>query len=126
VGDGSGVLGSTFLSSPQTQQLTTQHPHYGFGLWTLFTPLLARRRFYPALLLAHLPSLPHVQLSIIALNFIYAVLGVILMYVSYRVIDRLTADVDFPAELKRGNIAVAIFIGALFLSIAVIIGGALN
>jgi uncharacterized membrane protein YjfL (UPF0719 family) len=67
-----------------------------------------------------------VQLSIIALNFIYAVLGVVLMYVSYRVIDRLTADVDFPAELKRGNIAVAIFIGALFLSIAVIIGGALN
>jgi uncharacterized membrane protein YjfL (UPF0719 family) len=67
-----------------------------------------------------------VQLSIIALNFIYAVLGVVLMYVSYRVIDRLTADVDVPAELKRGNIAVAIFIGALFLSIAVIIGGALN
>ena len=66
------------------------------------------------------------QLSIIALNFVYAVLGVVLMYVSYRVIDRLTPDVDFPAELKRGNIAVAIFIGALFLSIATIIGGALN
>ena len=66
------------------------------------------------------------QLSIIALNFVYAVLGVVLMYASYRLIDRLTPDVDFPAELKRGNIAVAIFIGALFLSIATIIGGALN
>ena len=66
------------------------------------------------------------QLSIIALNFVYAILGVVLMYASYRLIDRLTPDVDFPAELKRGNTAVAIFIGALFLAIATIIGGALN
>ncbi len=64
--------------------------------------------------------------TIIGLNFVYAVLGVVLMYVSYRVIDWLTPDVNFPLELKNGNIAVAIFIAALFLSIAVIIGGALN
>jgi putative membrane protein len=64
--------------------------------------------------------------KIIALNFTYAVLGVILMYVSYRVIDRLTTQVDFAMELKRGNIAVAIFIAALFIAIAIIIGGALN
>jgi len=66
------------------------------------------------------------ELQIIALNFVYAVLGVILMYVSYRVIDRLTPEVNFPEELKRGNIAVAIFIAALFIAIAMIIGGALN
>ena len=66
------------------------------------------------------------QLSILALNLIYAALGVVLMYVSYRVIDRLTPQVDFPEELKRGNIAVAIFIGALFLSIALIVGRAIG
>ena len=66
------------------------------------------------------------QLSIVALNFVYAALGVVLMYISYRIIDRLTPEVDFPAELKNGNIAVAIFIAALFLSIAIIIGRALN
>ena len=66
------------------------------------------------------------QLSIIALNFVYAILGVLLMWVSYRLIDRLTPEVDFPAELKRGNVAVSIFIAALFVSIALIIGGALN
>ena len=66
------------------------------------------------------------QLSIIGLNFIYAVLGVVLMWVSYRIIDRLTPEVDFPVELKKGNIAVAIFIAALFLSIALIVGHALN
>ncbi len=63
---------------------------------------------------------------IIALNFTYAVLGVVLMYVTYRVIDQLTPQVNFPEELKKGNIAVAIFIAAIFLSIAIIIGGALN
>lgn len=66
------------------------------------------------------------QLSIIALNFIYAILGVLLMWVSYRLIDRLTPEVDFPAELRQGNVAVAIFIAALFISIALIVGGALN
>jgi uncharacterized membrane protein YjfL (UPF0719 family) len=67
-----------------------------------------------------------VQLSILALNFGYAIFGVVLMYVSYRIIDRLTPQVDFPEELKRGNIAVAIFIAALFLAIAIIIGNALG
>ncbi len=66
------------------------------------------------------------QLSIIALNFIYAILGVVLMYASYRLIDRLTPQVDFPTELKRGNVAVAIFIAALFIAIAIIVGGALG
>ena len=64
--------------------------------------------------------------QIIALNFLYAALGVTLMFVSYRIIDLLTPEVDFPAELKKGNIAVSIFIGALFIAIGMIIGGALN
>ncbi len=66
------------------------------------------------------------QLAVIALNAIYAVLGVVLMWVSYRVFDRLTPEVDFPQELKHGNVAVAIFIAALFIAIAIIVAGALN
>jgi len=66
------------------------------------------------------------ELTIIGLNFLYAVLGVILMYLSYRAIDRLTPEMNFAEELRKGNIAVAIFIAAIFLAIAVIIGGALN
>ena len=63
---------------------------------------------------------------VIGLNFLYAILGVALMFFSYRVIDWLTPGVDFPTELKKGNIAVGIFIAAIFLAIAIIIGGALN
>lgn len=63
---------------------------------------------------------------IVGLNFLYAALGVALMYLAYRLFDVLTPRVDFPAELKKGNVAVAIFIGSLFVAIAIIIGGALN
>ena len=66
------------------------------------------------------------SLAIIGLNFIYAIGGVILMWLTYRIFDRLTPTVDFPEELKKGNVAVAIFIGSLFVSIAMIIGRALN
>lgn len=64
--------------------------------------------------------------KIIGLNFLYAVLGVVLMFASYRVIDRLTPEVNFAAELQKGNVAVAIFIAAIFLGVAMIIAGALN
>ncbi len=64
--------------------------------------------------------------TIVGMNILYAVAGVVLMYLSYRVIDKLTPEVNFAAELQKGNVAVAIFIGALFLAIAIIIGGALG
>jgi uncharacterized membrane protein YjfL (UPF0719 family) len=48
------------------------------------------------------------------------------MYLSYRTIDALSPRVNFEEELRKGNVAVAIVVGAMFLAIAVIIGGALN
>jgi len=63
---------------------------------------------------------------IIGLNFLYAGLGVVLMFLAYKVFDWLTPEVRFPDELKAGNIAVAIFCAAIFLSIASIVGGALK
>ncbi|NJD22272.1 MAG: DUF350 domain-containing protein [Melioribacter sp.] len=64
--------------------------------------------------------------SIILLNLMYAVIGVVLMFVSYKVFDLLSPKINFEEELKKGNIAVAIFIAALFIAIALIIGGSLN
>ena len=63
---------------------------------------------------------------IIGLNFLYAAMGVVLMFMAYKIIDWLTPEVRFPDELKNGNVAVSIFIAAIFLSIALIIGGALK
>ncbi len=64
--------------------------------------------------------------TIIGINFLYAVLGVLLMFVSYKIFDKLSPKIDFEEELKKGNVAVSIFIAALFISIALIIAGALN
>jgi uncharacterized membrane protein YjfL (UPF0719 family) len=64
--------------------------------------------------------------TIIGINFLYATLGVVLMFLSYKIIDWLTPKMNFADELKKGNIAVAIFIAALFIGIAIIIGGSLN
>jgi putative membrane protein len=64
--------------------------------------------------------------TIILLNFVYAALGVVLMYISYKVFDKLSPKIDFQDELKKGNIAVAIFIAALFIAIALIISGTLK
>ncbi len=63
---------------------------------------------------------------IIGLNFLYAALGVVLMFCSYKIFDWLTPEVHFPTELKNGNVAVSVFIAAIFVSIALIIGGALK
>lgn len=64
--------------------------------------------------------------SIIALNFIYAVLGVALMFIAYRVIDKMTPEVNFPEELRKGNVAVGIFVAAIFIAVALVVAGALN
>ncbi|OGU39988.1 MAG: hypothetical protein A2315_11325 [Ignavibacteria bacterium RIFOXYB2_FULL_35_12] len=64
--------------------------------------------------------------TIIGLNVLYAVIGVILMFLSYKIFDLLSPKINFEVELKKGNIAVAIFIAAIFIAIALIIGGSLN
>ena len=66
------------------------------------------------------------DLTIIALNFVYAILGVVLMFVAYRAIDKMTPEVNFPEELRKGNVAVAIFCAAIFISVALVVAGALN
>jgi len=48
------------------------------------------------------------------------------MFLSYKVFDLLSQKISFEDELKKGNVAVAIFIAALFLAIALIIGNSLN
>ena len=64
--------------------------------------------------------------TIIGINFLYAALGVVLMFLAYKAFDKLSPKINFEDELKKGNIAVAIFIAALFIAIAIIVGGSLN
>ncbi len=64
--------------------------------------------------------------TIIGLNFLYAIGGLVLMFLAYKGFDLLTPKVVFDEELKKGNVAVAIFVASIFISIALIIGGSLK
>ena len=66
------------------------------------------------------------ELQIVALNVVYTVVGVVIMYLAYKAFDLLTPNIDYPQELKAGNLAVAIFIGSMFIASGMIIAGALN
>jgi uncharacterized membrane protein YjfL (UPF0719 family) len=66
------------------------------------------------------------QWSIVSLNILYAAIGVVLMFAAYRIIDLLTPQVDFAEELRKGNVAVGLFVAAIFISVAIVVGGALN
>jgi len=66
------------------------------------------------------------QWAVVGLNLLYAALGVVLMFVSFRIFDRLTPGVDLEKELCNGNIAVGLFVASLFISIALIVGRALD
>jgi putative membrane protein len=66
------------------------------------------------------------QWTIIGLNFLYAMGGLVLMLVAYKVFDWLSPRLDFEQELHNGNVAVAIFIGSIFVTIGLIISGSLK
>lgn len=52
--------------------------------------------------------------------FLATLFAIFALYISFQVADRLTFDIDELAELKKGNIAVALMISAILLGIALI------
>lgn len=58
-------------------------------------------------------------------NFVYAIIGVVVGVVSsvftYKLINR-TTRFDIPNELEKGNLAVGIVVGGIFIMIGLIVG----
>jgi uncharacterized membrane protein YjfL (UPF0719 family) len=58
-------------------------------------------------------------------NFIYAIVGVLVGMVSsigiYKLFNR-TTHFDIPAELEKGNLAVGMVVGGIFIMIGLIVG----
>ncbi len=65
------------------------------------------------------------EFSILFLNFAYALLGAVftlgLMAAGYRVFDRLT-PFDTGVELRKGNVAVGIVVGSIFVGVGIAVG----
>lgn len=58
-------------------------------------------------------------------NFIYAIVGVLVGVISsvltYKLINR-TTHFDIPNELEKGNLAVGVVVGGIFIMIGLIVG----
>ena len=53
-------------------------------------------------------------------------LGIVLAVVGYKLFDLIETKVDFADEIKKGNVAVAIVVGAFLIGICFIIGRAVG
>lgn len=66
----------------------------------------------------------------LAIAIVKLVLGLFLamgsVYLGMRMFDRMTEGIDEMSELKRGNVAVAILLGAIILSIANVVEGGVS
>ena len=58
-------------------------------------------------------------------NFLYAIVGVVVGVISsvltYKLINRTTVF-DIPRELEKGNLAVGVVVGGIFIMIGLIVG----
>lgn len=65
------------------------------------------------------------ELSIVFLNFVYAILGAIVtllfMAIGYKIFDRMT-PFDTSKQLADQNIAVGIVVGSIFIGLGIAIG----
>lgn len=62
-----------------------------------------------------------------AINLVYAVVALVVGVAAFRWIDkRMFPEIDFMEEVKKGNMAAAVFAGILMLFVAVILAGALG
>jgi putative membrane protein len=57
---------------------------------------------------------------------VFGVAGIVLSIVGYKVFDLVETRVDFADEIKKGNTAVAIVVGAFVIGICIIIGRAVG
>jgi uncharacterized membrane protein YjfL (UPF0719 family) len=54
------------------------------------------------------------------------VIGMVGLLVAYKLFDWMTPNLDFPQELAKGNIAVAIFLAGLFIGLGLLLGSAIK
>ena len=52
--------------------------------------------------------------------------GILGFFAVYKLFDWLTPELDFPKELAKGNMAVAVFLAGLFVGLGLLLGSAVK
>ncbi len=66
------------------------------------------------------------DVRVFILSIIYAILGMVLLYVGYKVFDLVTPTDMQKKIFEEGNTAVAITVGAFIIGLAIVILGAIR
>lgn len=66
------------------------------------------------------------DVRVFILSIVYAVLGMILLYIGYKVFDLVTPTDMQKKIFEEGNTAVAITVGAFIIGLAIVILGAIH
>ncbi len=64
--------------------------------------------------------------EVIAGTILYAVIGVVVLWVSFALIDKITPYKLWEQIVEQKNIALAIVVGAMFIAIGIIIAAAIH
>lgn len=70
-------------------------------------------------------ALPN-EVRVFIFTVIYAVLGMVLLFIGYRVFDWLTPTDTQEDIFKNGNVAAAVLVGSFIIGLAIVILGAIH
>ena len=57
---------------------------------------------------------------------LFGVVGIVLVFIGFKVFDKAIARIDLEAEICKGNVAAAILSGAAIIAVAIIIAAAMS
>lgn len=66
------------------------------------------------------------EIGILATSLVYAVVGVVLLFIAYRIFDMLTPTDMNKAIFEEKNVAVGVTVGFFILGLAVVIAAAIH
>jgi putative membrane protein len=66
------------------------------------------------------------EIRIFFVSIVYAVLGMVLLYIGYKAFDLVTPTDMQKKIFEEGNVAVAITVGAFILGVAIVVGAAIH
>ena len=56
----------------------------------------------------------------------FGALGIVLVFIGFKIFDKAITKVDLEAEVSKGNVAAAILSGAVIIAIAIIVAASMS